>query len=223
MSPAEPRVSALFVRSDGLYPRLVADWWDAERDATAYQGPNPIVAHPPCQRWGRFWWADGSTEPGDDGGLFQSALDSLRAHGGVLEHPEGSHAWRRFDLPTPTPGAWVRSLCGLWTTCVAQRQYGHPAVKKTFLLYKGDAAPPTLDWTIPDAAGVYLAQPGRCKKGKPRKRCPCQRCAGIFGEAWEGGDRVFKRITAAENELTPEPFARLLISMASRSLNRPKS
>ena len=37
-------VSVLYVDPRGPYPKLVADWWDAERDARNYAGPNPVVA-----------------------------------------------------------------------------------------------------------------------------------------------------------------------------------
>ena len=62
-------IAALFVDADGIYAgRPDVDAWDIRRDARTYPGPYPVVAHPPCQRWGRWWWADGSTEPGNDGG-----------------------------------------------------------------------------------------------------------------------------------------------------------
>lgn len=187
-------VAALFVRPDGPYPGLVADWWDEERDATHYAGPHPVVAHPPCKRWGRFWRADGSSVPGNDGGLFASALNSVRTWGGVLEHPEGTHAWRAFDLPGAPRGAWARGICGGWSTCVAQRNYGHRVRKLTWLYYLGDQAPPSLDWSPPEPQTVYLTQPRAAQAGlRPRVKLTGTR----------------------ENELTPLPFARLLVGIAS--------
>ncbi len=191
-------VSALFVRPDGPYPRLVDDWWDVDRDATKYAGPNAVVAHPPCKRWGRFWWADGSKGPGNDGGLFASALENLRRWGGVLEHPEASHAWRTFDIPSPPMGGgWMRSILqpNEWTTCVPQRNYGHRARKLTWLIYVGGPRPPLLNWSRPAAPEVYLCPPGRRAGGHP-------------------GDTSVERMRHREREVTPEPFARLLISIA---------
>lgn len=103
-------VSAIFVDPRGPYPGLLTDWWDEKRDARRYAGPNPVVAHPPCKRWGRWWYSDGSAKPGQDGGLFASAWDSVRRFGGVLEHPAHSHAWASINMPAPADGAgWYRT------------------------------------------------------------------------------------------------------------------
>jgi hypothetical protein len=49
-------IAALYVETDGAYFGLPGvDPWDEARDARKYAGPHPVVAHPPCQRWGRFW------------------------------------------------------------------------------------------------------------------------------------------------------------------------
>ena len=49
-------IAALFVESHGAYFGLPhVDPWDEPRDARRYSGPLPVVAHPPCQRWGRYW------------------------------------------------------------------------------------------------------------------------------------------------------------------------
>ena len=190
-------VSALFVRADGPYPRLVADCWDAERDATRYDGPNPVVAHPPCKRWGSFWWSDGSEAPGDDGGLFERCLEIVRRWGGVLEHPAASRAWPAFDLPAPPRSGWIRSLLrpSEWVTQVAQRNYGHKARKLTWLLYVGRhrSPPPALDWSTPSAPEAWVST------DRPRAEL----------EALGIG-----MLTKRENELTPDPFARLLIEIA---------
>ncbi len=137
-------VAALFVETGGSYYGLPGvDPWDEARDARQYAGPWPVVAHPPCQRWGKFWagqplWIARTGErkvKGDDGGCFSAALGSLRTFGGVLEHPEGSHAWAHFNLKKPPRhGGWVPAGYGLWTCCVEQGQYGHYARKPTWLL-----------------------------------------------------------------------------------------
>jgi len=208
-------VAALYVDPRGPYFGLPGvDPCDEMRDARLYAGPHPVVAHPPCERWGRFWSADGSSRPGEDGGLFEGALAAVEAWGGVLEHPEGSHAWRRFDLPEARLGVWSRGVwCSGWSTCVAQRCYGHRARKLTWLYYVGDAPPPPLDWTDPGSGGVYLSQPGRCRSDKPRPTCPCRRCAELYGDLWRGA-REFERMGAEENRLTPPPFVELLLAMA---------
>lgn len=49
-------IAALYVQTGGCYFGLPGvDPWDEARDARKYAGPYPVVAHPPCQRWGKFW------------------------------------------------------------------------------------------------------------------------------------------------------------------------
>lgn len=145
-------IAALYVETDGSYYGLPGvDPWDEERDARDYAGPHPVVAHPPCQRWGKLWagqplWIKRTGErkvKGDDGGCFAAGLASVRRWGGVLEHPFGSHAWPHFGLNVPPrDGGWiVADFHGGWTCCVEQGRYGHYARKPTLLLAYGVELP----------------------------------------------------------------------------------
>jgi hypothetical protein len=145
-------IAALYVETDGVYADLPdVDLWDEARDARLYAEPWPVVAHPPCQRWGRFW--HGSTRKphqftlGDDGGCFASALAAVRRWGGVLEHPADSHAWHTFGLERPLRrGGWIKAdLRGGWTCCVYQGHYGHLSGKPTWL-YAHGVELPDLRW-----------------------------------------------------------------------------
>ena len=130
-----PTVAALFVQDGGCYYDLshVAPWSES-RDARTYDGPFPVVAHPPCQRWGKMWFGQPLTvkltgvrkKKGDDGGCFAAALAAVREFGGVLEHPWGSHAWKHFGLNGPArAGGWVPAdMLGGWTCCVEQGHTG---------------------------------------------------------------------------------------------------
>lgn len=146
-------IAALFVETGGCYYGLPdVDPWDITRDARAYSGPHPVVAHPPCQRWGRFW--HGSTRKphqyrmGEDGGCFASALTAVRNYGGVIEHPAGSHAWSYFGIAQPTlGGGWIMAdRFGGWTCCVEQGHYGHASNKRTWLYAVGTERT-ELNWT----------------------------------------------------------------------------
>lgn len=141
-------IAALYVETNGCYFGLPGvDPWDINRDARTYQGPHPVVAHPPCERWGRF--AEGSMtlknkQAGDDAGCFKAALASLRRFGGILEHPAHSKAWPTFGIPTPPKAGWLQIGYQEWTCEVEQGHYGHPARKKTWLLAVGPK-PPRVD------------------------------------------------------------------------------
>jgi hypothetical protein len=145
-------VAALFVDPKGHYPALVADCWDQARDARLYAGHNPVVAHPPCQLWVNFAhlnykrYGGEHNRPGNDGGCFAHALATVRANGGVLEHPASSHAWKAFGLTAPQGIGWKRVNGREWTCEVWQSAYGHKARKRTWLWYVGDRPPIQAKW-----------------------------------------------------------------------------
>lgn len=197
-------VAALFVETGGVYYGLPdVDPWDKDRDARLYPGPHPVVAHPPCERWGRYWSGGPSArvrrQKGDDGGCFAAALAAVRAWGGVLEHPEASYAWTAHEIARPPGygGWWTADGRGGWTCCVEQGNYGHPARKKTWLYYFGRAKPPELKWG--PATGCARLDQGFHSAAERR---------GAADKAPR------KRISARDVARTPEPFRDLLLSLA---------
>lgn len=202
---AEKAVAALFVEKGGVYFGLPGvDPWDKARDARTYGGPWPVVAHPPCERWGRFW--HGSTRKphqyrrGDDGGCFATALWAVRTFGGVLEHPKDSHAWRWFGLTKPPRlGGWIKAdTLGGWTCCVYQGHYGHMAGKPTWL-YAYGVPLPSMVWG-PCAQRLHPTALAKHGYAKARR-------VGMLAMV---GGKDKKKIRGA----TPEPFRDLLLEMA---------
>lgn len=199
------QVAALFVAPDGPYAASTGvELWTAERDARRYAGPYPVVAHPPCARWGRMWWLGprGRDGRGEDGGCFAAALAAVERWGGILEHPEGSSAWPTFRLVRPRRGEWLRAEGRPgWATEVDQAAYGHRARKRTWLYYVGNRAPRPLDWS--ERAGeAYISVPRAVREGRVSRE-------------------TIKYVTRGERYLTPVPFAALLIELARDSAERP--
>lgn len=202
-------IAALYVETGGSYYGIDGvDPWDKTRDARLYAGPWPVVAHPPCQRWGKLWAGQplhikrtGERKvKGDDGGCFRAALRAIQTWGGVLEHPWGSQAWPLSGLNTPPrKGGWIAAdFDGGWTCCVEQGRYGHYSRKPTLLLaYKTDL--PELAWGKSEARldPVVVERIG-IDRAKRR---------GEVGGRGGGTDST-PRIA------TPEPFRDLLISIA---------
>jgi hypothetical protein len=174
-------IAALFVEKHGPYGNLPGvDAWHVERDARAYRGPCSVVAHPPCKRWGRYWGGGPSVKVprimGDDNGTFAAALWSVRTFGGVLEHPEASHAFPWFGLPVPDWRAgWTKAdRYGGRSCCVAQGHYGHPARKLTWLYACSDELPELKwstdgDWRRLDE-GFHSSAERAASTRKPRQR-----------------------------------------------------
>lgn len=147
-------IAALFVQKDGCYYIEDVDPWDEERDARLYDGPYPVIAHPPCQLWGNMAfvnykrWGGEHNRPFNDQGCFKSALDSVNRFGGVLEHPAKSRAFEFYGIEKPKGIGWQKSGEG-WVCEVWQSAYGHRANKATWLYYKGENKPYDLIWDRP--------------------------------------------------------------------------
>lgn len=195
-------IAALFVDPRGIYSSLPdVDVWGEDRDARLYAGPWPVVAHPPCDRWGAYATggpaAPGTRVRGDDGGCFASALASVRRWGGVLEHPARSSAWRVHGLEHPPPrGGWVSAgdMVG-WTCCVEQGHYGHAARKPTWL-YAVRVALPTL--ARGPAPETWRDDPTRSARWKARAE----------------RDGVCVLLSRRQRAATPLAFASVLVEMA---------
>jgi hypothetical protein len=164
-------LAALFVEASGCYAGLSnVDLWSVERDARKYNGPYPVVAHPPCQLWGNFAsinfnrWGGEHNRPGNDGGCFRAALGSVNKWGGVLEHPSKTKAWAAHGLDRPPKIGWSKSLSG-WVCEVWQSAYGHNANKATWLYYRGINPPLELNWEKPKGSHQvgYYDQRGKAK------------------------------------------------------------
>lgn len=195
-------IAALYVETDGCYFGIDGvDPWDVDRDARRYKGPHPVVAHPPCKRWGRYWSGGPSARvrrlKGDDDGCFAHALWAVRTFGGVLEHPEASAAWDWFGLAKPLRnGGWCRADGYGWTCCVEQGSYGHRARKATWLYLVG--YPPSLRWG--KAHGKIRLDAGFHSKSDRDNATDDERRA--------------ERVTGVERLATPVEFRDLLIGIA---------
>jgi hypothetical protein len=192
-------IAALYVQKDGAYANLPnVEVWDEERDARLYAGPHPVVAHPPCSRWCRLAGlveARWGHKRGDDGGMFEAALASVREWGGVLEHPAYSDAWAKYGInKPPRHGGWIAAdFVGGWTCHVEQGRYGHPAKKATWLYAHGSDLP-SMEWGFnPDQKSKALV-------------------------SWCGNkvamDGSRPRLSTKEASATPPKFRDLLIKIA---------
>jgi hypothetical protein len=214
-------IAALYVQTGGSYYDLAGvDPWDEERDARSYDGPYPVIAHPPCQRWGKMWAGSPYViartgvrkVKGDDGGCFKAAITSVRKWGGVLEHPWGSHAWAQFGIEKPPrEGGWIKAdEQGGWTCCVEQGRYGHYAPKPTLLYAMGVKELPELDWGIRKVKAKDFPPAALAKYGESR----CRRIGLLSFKG--GGTDSTPRIA------TPKAFRTILIEMA-KSVTKEKT
>lgn len=198
-------VAALYVEADGTYFGLDGvEPWALPQRSQDYHGPHPVVAHPPCQRWGRYFGGS-PRKPhqyklGDDGGRFAHALWAARTWGGVVEHPAETRAYAYYGLKTPPrSGGWVPvDDYGGYACYVEQGHYGHFSRKGTWL-YANGINLPELRW-------------GPCEKPLPEwmiERYGYEKARRIGHMAMVGG----KRKTEIR-DATPPEFRDVLLAMA---------
>jgi hypothetical protein len=198
--------AALFVDLKGPYPALGLDCWDETRDARLYDGPGPVIAHPPCARWSKLAksvYARTQKEehrPGEDGGCFASALASVRRCGGVLEHPACSAAWAHFGLIPPRGRTWLQAAPREWVCEVWQSDYGHLADKATWLLYVGDQTP--FEFRQTRTPGTFVVSFNRKRGPRPPNLRP--------------------KMKGGLTHLTPPLFAAELVRLAAMSVLGPE-
>ena len=190
--------SILFVLKNSPYKDLGLDCWDLDRNALLYCGNSPVVCHPPCQLWGRMAkvnyarWGGEHNKPGNDGGCFKFALDTVNRCGGVLEHPASSNAWEEYGLVKPVKKQWTQSGIG-WVCEVWQSAYGHKANKKTWLYCVSKEKPIDPIWDTPKGTHQIGFQDQR---GKERNK---------------------PTLGKYEANATPTAFMEYLIALASNS------
>lgn len=183
-------VVALYVDPRGPYPGIVADWYDAERNAMTYRGSLPVVAHPPCGPWSHLSQLHKHAE---EIALAPHAVAVVQRCGGILEHPKGSKLWDACHLPKP--GEPIDDAGG-FTIEVSQCDWGHPARKRTWLYIVG-------------YTGMVLPMP------EPRE--PTHWASGGRTRSSRQGSPVppgIKVCSAQQRRRTPAAFADWLVSVA---------
>lgn len=200
-------VAALYVDALGPYPKLVARWYDAEDDALSYDGPLPVVAHPPCGPWGRLRHLSKK----DRADLAPLAVAQVRRWGGVLEHPAHSKLWDACSLPKPGEPL---DLWGGGTLRVDQSDFGHVARKPTWLYIVGGTPGPMPPKREPThwISGTRAEFCGTCTK--TRAQCKCESFSKT--RAVRGCVPAGIKVCGKEQcRRTPVPFAAWLLDLAA--------
>jgi hypothetical protein len=203
-------VAALYIDPRGPYPTLGGvDCWDATRDATLYDGPLPVVAHPACGPWGKLSHMYSGGEGGRE--LALKAVEQVRKWGGVLEHPASSRLWQ--ELALPRPGEPVDEFGG-WTERIDQSDFGHVARKPTWI-YCVRVNRELARWRPP------AREPTHWIAGRHKPPTPTQKARWGFTSSVPGTCPAHIKICSAQQrKRTPLFCARWLVLLASTASGR---
>ena len=183
--------AALYVMPDSVYYDLLPEshCWDEARDAKLYDGPHPVVAHPPCGPWGRLRHRCTKQDPT----CGPRAVEQVRELGGVLEHPAHSKLWQHCGLPKPNEfGVGFAPDYLSFTVEVNQVAWGHACRKTTWLYCVG----------IP-----YSVVASGLRRGGAPTHC-------VTKDAKRNSSKL-PRCSARVASATPRAFAEWLVSLAS--------
>lgn len=187
-------VAALYVDPRGPYPRLPdVECWDETRDARLYDGPHPVVAHPPCTHYGKLR----HMARRDDADCAPIAVDHVRRYGGVLEHPAHSLLWDKCAMARPGE---QRDEYGGYTLVVTQVSWGHVARKLTWLYFVDVDSSLVAHTMRTGGEPTHWISGGRGRVGKKAKTTPVP--PGI------------KVCSAQQRRRTPLAFAEWLVMLA---------
>ena len=183
-------VAALYVDRLGPYPKMQnVDCWDESRNAKLYDGPYPVVAHPPCGPWSKLRHLctkqDASCGP--------RAVEQVNKFGGVLEHPAHSLLWRECWLPAPDSDDMGLAFARRFTLSVNQVSWGHSCAKPTWLYCVGISWRVLVDGIRTGGIATHCV----CTGPRQRQRLPVA--------------------TKKAKRLTPPAFAEWLVSLARAS------
>lgn len=193
--PSPTTVAALYIDPRGPYPALPGvDCWDEARDARRYDGPHPVLAHPPCGPWGH----QRHLYHGSEHDCAPRAVEQVRQWGGVLEHPARSLLWDYCDLPRPGDAT---DAYGGRTYELDQCDWGHVARKRTWIYV-----------VRVDQRRVMAALRRRAGTGTPTHWCSGGRTkSSRSGGAVPPGIKV---CSAQQRRRTPPVFAEFLVELA---------
>lgn len=189
--------AALYVMPRSVYRELLPPdrCWDEARDAKLYEGPWPVVAHPPCGPWGRLRGMCTRQDPT----CGPRAVEQVRAYGGVLEHPAYSRLWDECRLPKP-----VRPSCsGIKFTWPHFDEFGGHSFEVNQVAWGHSCRKPT--WLYVVGIPYYRVLEGI-------------RTGGVATHMVATGPRIARRLPVATKRAksaTPRAFAEWLISLAS--------
>ena len=113
-------VAVLWCHPSSIYKTFLGtDCWDQERDANLYDGPFPIIGHPPCGPWGKY---RANCHHSRQDGI--RAMELVHRFGGVVEQPLGSSLFYEHG------GRALIQQCNQW-------DFGHLCLKPTLLYWIG--------------------------------------------------------------------------------------
>lgn len=193
-------LSSPYVAIDGV------DCWPARRNALLYQGPWPMIAHPPCALWSRSVAHQAVPSLAQHPVLAKAAVLQVRRFGGILEHPARSMLWDVMSLPYPE-GYHAKAVAGPlvdawggWTIEVQQRDWGHRLRKLTWLYVVGVGR-----------ARVAMALPPR--REEPGRNLGPIRYDKRSGKPWRR--QLSNELGAQQRKRTPPLCAEWLVDLAA--------